>query len=321
VSEKKRMNWAPSAGPRVWRVRAQLLATIREFFNSRAVVEVSTPLLARHTVTDPHIHSFNVIREQGKHRLYLQTSPEHAMKRLLAFGSGPIYQICPAFRDEASGRVHNPEFTLVEWYQPGYTLENLIDEMDELLAVCLGAARGRRLSYAQAFKAFLDLDPFTCSRRTLLTAASDLGLQGAARIHTQGVLDFLFSHSVQPNLGPGVSYVFNYPVDQAAMSRIRHAQPPVARRVEVFVDGLELANGYEECLDAGELRLRFRRDLEQRAELGYDLPSPDEALLAAQEHGLPECSGIALGFDRLLMLALGEDTIAQVQTFPMQDEV
>jgi len=298
------------------------MAVIRKFFNDRAVLEVNTPLLATHTVTDPHIHSFSVggNSKAKDRRLYLQTSPEYAMKRLLACGSGAIYQICPAFRDEAGGRVHNPEFMLVEWYQPGYKLEDLMTEVDELLAECLGVTPGRRLSYAQAFKAALNLDPFTCGRKTLVSMASSLGLQGAQNLNTDGVLDFLFAHSVQPQLGSGTCHIFNYPVSQAALSKIHHDQPAVARRVEVFVDGLELANGYEECLDVEELRYRFSRDLAQRANLGYDLPAPDEALLAAQEYGLPDCSGIALGFDRLLMRVLGKDSISEVLSFPLPNK-
>ena len=292
---------------------------IRGFFKSRSVLEVTTPLLADATVTDPHIHSFQVpASTAGRGRcLYLQTSPEFAMKRLLAAGSGPIYQICPAFRDEEQGHHHNPEFTLVEWYRPGFNLEGLMAEMDALLTECLHTTAGRRLSYRQAFEQKLGLDPFTIEHPALTSRATELGLVGAQDLDTDGLLEFLFSHSVQPHLGPGISYVFDYPASQAALSRIRAGRPPVARRVEVFVDGLELANGYEELRDPAEQRARFEQDLARRGAAGLHQPVLDEALLEALEHGLPDCAGIALGFDRLLMRVLDVETIEQVLCFPM----
>jgi len=192
-----------------------------------------------------------------------------------------------------------------------------MDEMDALLSECLHTAAGRRLSYRQAFARTLALDPFSAGRRTLINRAADLGLVAARDLDTDGLLEFLFTHSVQPHLGPGVYYIFDYPASQAALSRIQVGQPPLARRVEVFVDGLELANGYEELLDATEQRSRFEQDLAQRDAAALHQPALDEALLAALEHGLPDCAGIALGFDRLLMRVLKVDSIDQVLCFPM----
>ncbi len=312
------MNWRPSAGPGAWRARAQLLEVIRGFFKARSVLEVHTPLLAFGTVTDPHIHSIAVpdTVTGTDHGLYLQTSPEFAMKRLLAAGSGPIYQICPAFRDRERGSHHNTEFTLLEWYQPGFSLEDLMDEMDDLLAECLNCEAGKRLSYRQVFYDLIELDPHNAGRPALLRRATALGLVGGGELDDNGILDFLFTHAVQPQLGTGISYIFDYPASQAALSRILKGQPPVARRVEVFSDGLELANGYEELLDAIELRARFEQDLALRAAMGMQQPRVDESLLEALEHGLPECAGFALGIDRLLMRVLGVDTIQQVLSFP-----
>ena len=316
------MNWRPLAEPAVWHARAALLDTIRSFFKNRSVLEVTTPVLAASTVTDPHIHSFRVMDSGAGANpcLYLQTSPEYAMKRLLAAGSGPIYQICPAFRDEEHGRHHNCEFTLLEWYRPGFDLDQLLDEMDALLAECLGLTAGRRLRYQQVFEHFLQLDPFTAGPGVLSDKASRLGLAASRNLDTDGLLDFLFTQAIQPRLGPGLHYVMDYPPAQAALSRIRDGQPPVARRVEVFVDGLELANGYEELLDAHEQRLRFERDLARRSSAGLALPAMDELLLSALHQGLPECAGIALGLERLLMLALGASSIDQVLCFsPYRD--
>ena len=216
------VEWRPSADEGAWHARATLLDLIRSFFKARSVLEVNTPLLTRSTVTDPHLHSFQIndsVAAAGG-CLYLQTSPEYAMKRLLAAGSGPIYQICPAFRDEEHGIHHNPEFTLVEWYRPGYTLEDLMDEVDELLIQCLNSPPGKRLTYQQAFIQTIEMDPFSVEREILIRKASKLGLVDADQLDDDGILEFLFSHSVQPELGTGVCYVYHYPASQAALSRI-----------------------------------------------------------------------------------------------------
>lgn len=303
-------------------MRARLLARVREFFAERAVLEVETPTLAAAGATDPHIASLATRCYAGDapRRLYLQTSPEFAMKRLLAAGSGPIYQVCRAYRDAECGRVHNPEFTLLEWYRPGFDHQALMDELDALLDWVLGAANAnRRLTYRDAFLQHGAPDPFSASTEELVARAEAVGLNasGGARPERDTLLDFLFSHSVQPSLGDGRVYVYDYPASQAALARVRAAKPPVAERFELFVNAIEIANGYHELTDAAEQRRRFALDSGARARLGKEPMPVDERLLAALAHGLPDCAGVAVGLDRLFMIAAGETRIESVMAFPI----
>lgn len=311
--------WRPSAGVDALGLRARLLAGIREFFAERDILEVETPALARAGATDPHIASLaTACATVG--RLYLQTSPEFAMKRLLAAGSGPIYQICRAFRDGERGRLHNPEFTLLEWYRPGFDHHRLMDELDALMDRVLGAGPpARRLTYRDAFVARVGIDPFVADTDTLRVRAEESGLvldedAGADR---DTLLEFLFSHAVQPALGNGRVCVYDYPASQAALARVREDEPSVAERFELFVNGLEIANGYHELADAEEQRARFTADDRARAEGGLDRMPMDERLLAALSHGLPDCAGVAVGLDRLFMIAAGESSIDAVMAFPI----
>ena len=339
--------WRPSAGRASLSKRAELLAEIRSFFHRRGVLEVETPLLARHGVTDPHLHSLGVeVRYpgiEGSKRLFLQTSPEFAMKRLLAAGSGPIYQISKAFRDDEAGRFHNPEFTMLEWYRPGFDQHRLMDEMDELLAATLDAGPAERLTYREAFRIQARVDPLTASPRELESAARDAGIEvsgsgpnadsadaGAAGGEMTGddLLHLLSSHLVEPHLGrtvdgrgrPRPTFLFDYPASQAALARVRAGsrdEPAVAERFEVYLGGVELANGFHELADAEEQAERFLGDLEERRRRGLPEPEPDPRLLAALRHGLPDCAGVALGIDRLLMLATGAEHIREVLAFPI----
>jgi len=312
------MEWQAGADLRLLRARADLLACIRSFFASRGVLEVETPLLCRAGVTDPAIEPLRVERGISLSRpRYLQTSPEYAMKRLLAAGSGPIYQVARAFRDGEAGSRHNPEFTLLEWYRPGYDQHALMAEVADLVCHCLGERPRRKTSYRDLFLETLGLDPLTAGLGDLERVARQHldvgGLSGDRDLW----LDLLMSHLIEPRLaGEGLCLVHDYPASQAALSRVVEIDGvEVAQRFELYVDGMELANGYCELTDAAQQRARFARDNARRREHGQPEHAADEALLAALEWGLPECSGVALGVDRLLMLVVGEPDIRKVLAF------
>ncbi len=293
--------------------RAALLRRVRDFFHARGVLEVETPLLCEAGVTDPAIENFLLESGQSLTRpRYLQSSPEYAMKRLLVEGSGPIYQIARSFRDGEAGSRHNPEFSLLEWYRPGFGLRELMAEVAELVQDCLGEQPLEYVSYRELFLRELQLDPLTASPAELEAVARANMDAGSISGDRDLWLDLLMSHLLEPRLR-GLCFVYDYPASQAALARIEEVDGlPVARRFELYVDGVELANGYHELGDAVEQRLRFERDNAIRRERGQPERPLDERLLAALEQGLPDCSGVALGFDRLLMLATGIGDIRAV---------
>jgi lysyl-tRNA synthetase class 2 len=315
--------WRPAASLETLRLRARLLAQIRAFFAERDVLEVDTPAMARTGASDVHITSLTTICHSAAAavgQFYLQTSPEFAMKRLLAAGSGPIYQVCRAFRDGESGRLHNPEFTLLEWYRPGFDHHRLMDEVDTLMNRVLGTAgAARRLTYREAFVEHGGVDPFDSSTQALLARAEVRGLKltGDRAAERDMLLDFLFSHAVQPALRDGRIFVYDYPASQAGLSRVCASQPPVAERFELFLNGIEIANGYHELADADEQRQRFAADGQARKRLGLAQMPVDERLLGALAHGLPDCAGVAVGLERLFMIAAGESSIEAVMAFPV----
>ncbi|MBE9549755.1 MAG: EF-P lysine aminoacylase GenX, partial [Proteobacteria bacterium] len=259
--------------------RAELLIRVRRYFAENGALEVETPLLASATTPDPNIPSFTTaVANPGDSRRYLNTSPEFAMKRLLAAGSGSIYQICKAFRQGERGGLHNPEFTLLEWYRPGFDHHRL---MDEVAALVIGLAEGyrafgteERLTYGDCFQRYLELDPYAADVSCLKTRAEQQGLEinsGLADMGRDGWLDLLMSHCIQPHLGQNrLSFVYDYPASQAALARIRPGSPPVAERFELFLDGVELANGFHELQDAAEQRTRFEEELGRRQENGLE---------------------------------------------------
>jgi lysyl-tRNA synthetase class 2 len=322
--------WAPACPTEALQRRAGLLAAIRRFFEARGVLEVETPLLGRRGVTDPHLQPFTTrFRRPGAAEgpeLYLQTSPEFAMKRLLAAGSGSIYQICKAFRNEEAGRHHNPEFTLLEWYRVGFSLFELVNEIEALVAeVCRDhrpLAPAERYAYAELFRRRLELDPLAASPADFAAGARRLGYPEAEALcgtDRAAWLDFLFSFAVQPELGQGrVTFVYDYPACLPSLARKRPDDPRLVERVEVFLGGLELGNGFHELADAGEQEARFDHDLAERRAGGLPLPPKDERLLAALRAGLPDCSGVAIGLDRLLMWLAGAESIAEVLAFPLE---
>ena len=313
-------DWRPTATLDALRVRAGTLASLRRFFADREVLEVETPILSAAAVTDLHLHSVACRLDLDDRRTrYLETSPEYAMKRLLAAGSGPIYQICKVFRDGERGRRHNPEFTMLEWYRPGFDHHRLMDEVDELLQAVLGVAAGERISYGDAFRRYAGIDPHAASDSELRSRVTALGVAGVAELDRDDLLNLLLSHIVEPRLGAGrPSFLFDYPASQAALARVRPGDPPVAERFEVFVGGLELANGFHELADPAEQRRRFEADLAERRQRGLPEVPVDERLLAALASGLPDCAGVALGVDRLVMLRTGARDIADVIAFPFE---
>ena len=316
------VDWRPSVDLEVLRVRARMLREARAYFAEQGVMEVETPILACATVTDVHLESL-ATRVSGSGDYYLQTSPEYAMKRLLAAGSGDIYQIARAFRDGERGSLHNPEFTLIEWYRIGYDASRLMDDVNALITRLVSPHRSltspERLTYQTALRSIAGIDPSTSSLADLHACLRkhDVPPPVPPPADRDDCLDLLMSTVVGPRLGRGhLTFIHEYPVSQAALARIKVSDPTVAERFELYLDGIELANGFYELCDATEQRARFERDLVERRARGRHEPPLDERLLAALATGLPDCAGVAVGFDRVLMGAIGARSIDQVIAFP-----
>ena len=309
--------WRPSASLETIEARAELYGSVRVFFSARGVLEVDTPVMSAHATVDRHIESFAV--PGGG---WLQTSPEFAMKRLLCAGSGPIFQIAPVFRREESGRHHNPEFRLLEWYRPGWDHHRLMDEVQDLLHA-LGIGRGQafeRCTYREAFLRHAGFDPFVEPVTRLRERALDekgLSLDlGSGESDRDAWLDVWMSHHVGPKLGVDVpAFLLDFPASQAALARIRPHDPPVAERFELFWQGIELANGFHELGDAAEQRRRFESDQAWRAQNDRVVPPYDAHLIDALQSGLPPCAGVAVGLDRLLMSKLGLPRLEHALSF------
>ena len=315
------VSWRPTATFENLRLRAEVLTKIRAFFTARDILEVETPLLERSTITDPNIQSFtsryHLAGSDKEEVLYLQTSPEFAMKRLLAAGSGSIFQIGKAFRNEECGQLHNPEFTILEWYHLGFDHHDLMGEMDEFLYYLLELPKAEKLSYQQAFKKYLAIDPLSCNTQELRRVALQRGLNDFAKLDHDGWLNILFANFIEPNLGiDRPVFIYDFPVSQAALSRINEGDPRVASRFEVFINGIELSNGFHELANASEQHQRFLRDLEKRQQLNLPQLSLDDRFLAAIDY-LPDCAGVAMGIDRLLMIMANTKNIEDVVAFPM----
>ena len=312
-------DWRPSADLNTLRRRASLLEDIRVFFRSRGVLEVETPVLAGAASTETHVSSFEV-RAPGDECMagWLQTSPEFAMKRLLCAGSGPIFQITKAFRAGEAGRLHNPEFSILEWYRPGFGYEDLIAEVEDLLRDVLGRTEPRRLTYRAAFRRFAGLDPERASLRGLRSRCRARGWNEVRDADRDACLDFLLDDAVQGSLSPGVVTLFDFPASQCSFARLKPTDRSVAERFEVFVDGVEVGNGYRELTDAREQLRRFEQDRGKRRQRGLPDVAVDHRLIAALSAGMPECSGVALGLDRLVMIASGRVRLEEVVSFPFR---
>lgn len=311
-------DWKPSASASMLKARARLLAQVREFFNSRDVLEVETPALANATVSDLHIDSWQTANRWGANNqpLYLQTSPEYAMKRLLAAESGAIYQLGKAFRFEERSPRHNPEFTLLEWYQPGYSLTQLMDEVEQLVAETTQLKSIERYSYREIFLQVLGVDPHHASTEILKELISNKIDLVAENLTRTDYLQLLLGQVIEPAM-KGNWFLYDYPADQAALASVKTDSHGVlvAERFELFCQGMEIANGYFELTDATEQQRRFQQDLDKRNNAKREPVAIDERLIAALESGLPECAGVALGVDRLLMVVTGAKAIDEVISF------
>lgn len=311
--------WQPSATFQTLTQRAQILKQIRDFFAARDVLEVETPLLCSRSVTDPFIQSIPVMVEGAtiSQPYYLQTSPEYAMKRLLAAGSGSIYQMGKSFRQGEVGRLHNPEFTMLEWYRMNFDDHQLMNEVDDLLQCVLQMPKAERVSYQDLFQNYLGINPHHTTLQELSDCAHQLDIQLANDVTDVTTwLDILMTHQIEPQLGfERPCFIYDYPVAQAALARVKSSVPPVAARFEVYVHGMELANGFHELQDAREQRARFEKNNTQRQQLGLNEMPIDENFIAALQHGLPNCAGVALGVDRLIMIATKMNKVADVISF------
>lgn len=310
------MDWRPTAARAALVRRAAILDALRAYFAAAGVLEVDTPLIGRAAAGDPAIASV-AVDVAGRTR-YLQTSPESAMKRLLVAGSGDIFQICKAFRLEEDSAIHRCEFTLVEWYRLGFDHHDLMDDVAALVARVLPDLRLARASCAELARRCAAPDPHTAATAELAAWARDLGLQMSAADAADRtlLLDLLLSEIVRRAWPPGEGgFVYDFPVEQAAYARLGAGTPPVAARFELVIDGIEIANGWHEIADAASQRERHAQEAAARRARGLPVCEPDPGLMAALSHGLPDCAGVALGVDRLVMLACGAQDLAAVLAF------
>jgi lysyl-tRNA synthetase class 2 len=304
-------------------LRARVYALIRGYFAERNVLEVETPMLSAGANADPNIESFSVRFsghvDAGSRERWLRTSSEFAQKRLLAAGIGDCYELGRVFRNGEAGRRHNPEFTMLEWYRIGWDHLRLIDETIEFVRTALGlVGKGAQVhvtTYRDLFLRSIAIDPFVDDEQTLAAALGDIRVDGRG-LSRDDWLDLLLTHRLQPGFpGNCITVVHDYPASQCALAKIRAGAPPVAERFELYLGSHELANGYHELTDAAEQRVRFERDNARRRARGLAELPIDENLLAALEDGLPDCAGVALGIERLLMAMSGSDDIADVLAF------
>ena len=314
--------WQPSADMDTLRKRADLLKAVRAFFDAREVMEVDTPCLSLGSISDPHIEVLtSQTRYQGEDlTYYLQTSPEYAMKRLLCAGSGSIYQLGKVFRAEDVGRRHSIEFTMLEWYRVGFDHWQLMEEIQDLLISLFNdrSLTCERLSYQMAFLRHTGLDPFSATLMQLQTCAHEHTEYGLKEKDRDTLLELIFSSVIEPNIGQySPCFIHSYPASQAALAKthLDDKGQLVAARFELYWQGMELANGYHELTDAKEQKQRFDADKKSRSALKLADRQFDERLISALENGLPECAGVALGVDRLLMLMCKKNHISGVMPF------
>jgi len=311
--------WQPTASLEILRLRAQLYEKIRYFFEARHVLEVETPILSTGAVPEPTIEPlFTQCHLPDSKRFFLHTSPELPMKRLLAAGSGAIYQIAKVFRDGEVGALHNPEFTMLEWYRPNFTQYELIQEMSEFLQVMLNCEPAERIDYCEVFEKYTHFHPLDSALSDLQNHATKLGMHNAHNLDRDACLQFIISTEIEQQLGWAHPVaVANFPATQAALARKREDNPALAERFEFYIKGMELANGFYELTDSKEQFQRFQKELMTRQALNLPTHPLDQRFLAALEAGLPECAGVAIGLDRLLMLIANVAKIQDVLTFPI----
>lgn len=304
----------PARENNILRIRARCLRNIRDYFEKNGLVEVDTPLLADCSVTDPYMSAMRAQDSQENFLGYLQTSPEYAMKKLLAAGSGDIFQLGKVFRANEQGKHHNSEFTMLEWYREGFDERHLMDEVFQVISLIIGAKKRTDLSYREAFYNSLSIDPFTVSYQKLKAFSENALGELPQQMLFDNYLALLFSELVEPCFHPDeITFVYDFPATQASLASLRKASYGlVARRFEAYCGGLELANGFNELTDPDEQLSRFEQDNSDREKLGYPAIAIDQEFIAALEKGIPACAGVAMGFDRLLMLRLAEKDIQQV---------
>lgn len=316
MNYSKMTSWQPSISLANLKQRAEYLHKVREFFAQREILEVDVPILGEAPVTDPYLVALETQCQSYPNKtFYLQTSPEYFMKRLLAAGAPSIYYLGKAFRDDERGRLHSPEFTMLEWYHLGIDDHALMQEVIELMTIFLGKVPLEKKTYAEVFQEHLSIDPHRANEQTLTDLVMQhLGpVQGLTEIPCDTALQLLMSEVIEPKFTPtALTFIYDFPASQAALARMRNG---VGARFEVYYQGVELANGYYELADALVQKERFAKDLSIRAAQKLKQVPVDEKLLAALSHNFPECAGVALGFDRLLMLALGAKNIDTVQSF------
>ncbi|ATZ73524.1 elongation factor P lysine(34) lysyltransferase [Idiomarina sp. X4] len=322
------MSWRPDASWSMLQQRAELFKSVRQFFEKRGVTEVDTHLLSQYGVSDIHLKNLSTEFSQslpsGSHTLYLQTSPEFAMKRIIAAYQQDIYQLSHVVRDDEVGRFHNPEFTLLEWYRVGYDDTALIDEVSELLSETCGALPLVKRTYQECFLNVLKLDPLTPegieSIRQHLAELPSLTDWMQKETDASTILQVAFSECIEPTFPKNTPQcVTHFPVEQAALARVDEFDTRVAKRFEVYYQGVELANGYHELTDAVDQKKRFQDDNQKRRVRAQSQMAADDRLIAALESGLPDCAGVALGFDRLLMIKSGAQHISEVLPFTINN--
>lgn len=316
-------DFRPTANWPALRLRDSLLRKLRAFFHERGFIEVETPMLSADVVVDQHLEPFAVevpSSSAGARRMWLQTSPEFAMKRLMAAGGEAIFQVTHAFRQEEQGPLHNPEFTMVEWYRRGDGLPEGMQLLAELADALLGRGPAETMSYQQAFERCAGINPHTALTADMAEVSRRRGVivpDSLSAGDRDAWLDLLLVELVEPHLGRERPLIlYDYPASQAALARVRPGPPPVAERFELYVDGIELANGYHELLDAEVLRQRNRENNRLRQARGKPALPEESRLLAAMDSGLPACTGVAMGFDRVVMLAAGAKELSAVMPFP-----
>jgi len=317
MSQEHSMNWRPSASIDTLKARSKIISEIRSFFNERHVLEVDTPLMCRAGTTDVYLDSMMLTLNKNRTDdiRYLQTSPEFCMKRLLAAGIGDCYQICKAFRKDEAGKYHNPEFTLLEWYRINFDHHRLMDDMDALLQYILKSQPAKRISYRDLFLENLGIDPYKLSIEQLIKIDPDLCQTLNPQIDSKDdYLMLLLSQHIEPKLGSDrPCFIYDYPASQAALSKVRDKK--YAERFEVYIHGIEVANGFHELQEANEQLSRFQEDNKKREGLNKPSVAIDHALIDALKHGLPNCAGVALGIDRLIMIALQKEKLSDVLSF------
>lgn len=312
--------WQPTISIEHLKKRAALTQKVRQFFDARSILEVDVPILGEAPVTDPYLAAMEThCHSYPETTFYLQTSPEYYMKRLLSAGAPSIYYLGKSFRDDERGRLHSPEFMMLEWYHLGIDDHELMAEVLAVMRLFLGEVPFQKATYQALFEQHLQLNPHEASEQVLSELVHQhIGpIEGLTHLLRDTSLQLLMSEVIEPKLPPNViTFIYDFPVSQAALARIRGN---VAGRFEVYYQGVELANGYHELSDAKTQAERFAKDLAAREVQNLKIVPVDKKLIAALEHYFPECSGVALGFDRLLMLALGETNIDKVQSFGFND--